>query len=112
MAYKMPFEPQHPTILHPWGCPCSLMIERTLCPKGVEQFGHSSQEKDLGYERYLVLLVQEQPILVVLVKKKGGVTKANLGRTRGCVVRTRDIVSYIHSWGTITRTMTPIFLVS
>jgi len=58
MAYKMPFEPQHPTILHPWGCPCSLMIKGTLHPKGVEQFGHSSQEKDFGYERYLVLLVQ------------------------------------------------------
>jgi hypothetical protein len=33
MAYKMPIEPQHPTILHPWGCPCSMAIEGDFVPK-------------------------------------------------------------------------------
>jgi hypothetical protein len=72
MAYKMSFEPQHPTIFHPWGCPCSLVIEGDFVPKGIEQLDHSSQEKDLGYKRYSVLLVWEQPVLVVPVEKRKG----------------------------------------
>jgi hypothetical protein len=27
MACTMSFEPQNPTIFHPWGCPCSILIE-------------------------------------------------------------------------------------
>jgi hypothetical protein len=26
IAYEMIIEPQHPTIMHPWGCPCSAVI--------------------------------------------------------------------------------------
>lgn len=48
MACKMPLEPQHSTILHPWGYPCLGVIEKDFVFKGVEQFGPSSQEKDLG----------------------------------------------------------------
>jgi hypothetical protein len=42
----MPFEPQHPIVLHPWGCPCLVVIKGGFVPKGVEQFGRSSQVKD------------------------------------------------------------------
>jgi hypothetical protein len=65
----MPFEQQHPIVLHSCGCPCSAVIERDFIPKGIEQFGRSSQEKDLGYKSYLVLLIWEQLVLVVLVEK-------------------------------------------
>jgi hypothetical protein len=33
MACKMPFEPQHPTILHPWGS-CLAVIKGGLCSQG------------------------------------------------------------------------------
>jgi hypothetical protein len=46
------------------------MIEGDFVPKGVEQFDHSSQEKDLEYNKYSVLLIREQPILLILVEKK------------------------------------------
>ncbi len=49
-----------------------MVIEGDFVPKGVEQFGHSSQDLDLEYNKYLVLLLQEQPILVVLVEKRKG----------------------------------------
>jgi hypothetical protein len=42
MAYKMPFEPQNPTIFHPWGCACSMVIEGDFVPNGTKQFDHSS----------------------------------------------------------------------
>jgi hypothetical protein len=45
----MSFEPQHPTMLYPWGCPCSTMIEGDFVPKGAKQFGHSSQDLDCEY---------------------------------------------------------------
>jgi hypothetical protein len=59
MAYKLPFEPYYLVVFHPWGCPCSMVIEGDFIPKGVEQFSHSSQEKDLGYKRYSMLLIWE-----------------------------------------------------
>jgi hypothetical protein len=43
-------------MLHPWGPPCSIVIEGDFVPKGVEQFGHSSQDPNLEYEKYSVLL--------------------------------------------------------
>jgi hypothetical protein len=36
MAYKMPIEPQHPTIFQQHGCPCLAVIERDFVLKGVE----------------------------------------------------------------------------
>jgi hypothetical protein len=68
----MPFEPQNRTVFHPWGCACSIVIEGDFVPTGIKQFGHSSQEKDLGYEMYSVLLIWEQMTLVVPIEKKGG----------------------------------------
>jgi len=41
------------------------MIKRDFVPKSTEQFNHSSQENDLGYEKYLVLLIWEQRILII-----------------------------------------------
>jgi hypothetical protein len=41
-------------------------------PKGVEQFGRSLQAKDLEYEKYSMLLIQEKTILVVSVEKRKG----------------------------------------
>ncbi len=72
MAYEMIIEPQDPTILYPWGCPCLVLIQGDFVPKGVEQFGCSSQAKDLEYEKYSMLLIQEEPILVVLIEKRKG----------------------------------------
>jgi hypothetical protein len=48
-----------------------MVIEGDFVPKGVEQFDHSSQDPDLEYNNS-VLLLQEQPILVVLVEKRKG----------------------------------------
>jgi hypothetical protein len=70
MACKMPFELGNPTILHPWGCPCLVVIEGHFVPKSVEQFGYSSQDLDLEYKKYLMLLIQKQLILVVQVEKR------------------------------------------
>jgi hypothetical protein len=36
MENKMPSEPQHPTVLQPWGYLCSIVIEGDFVPKGVE----------------------------------------------------------------------------
>jgi hypothetical protein len=72
MASKTPFEPQHPTMLHPWDCSSSTVIERDFIPKGLEQFGCSSQDPNLEYKKYLVLLFREQPVLVVPVEKREG----------------------------------------
>jgi hypothetical protein len=63
MANNMSFKPQHPIVLHPWGCFYSMVIERDFVPKGVEQFGHSSQDPDLEYTKYSVLLFREQRVL-------------------------------------------------
>ncbi len=52
MASKMPSKPQHPTILDPWGCPCSMVIEKDFVPKGAEQFDRSSQDPNLEYKKY------------------------------------------------------------
>ncbi len=68
----MPSEPQHPNVMHPWGCLCSTLIEGDFVPKGVEQIGHSSQDLNLEYKKYLVLLLWEQLILVVPIEKKKG----------------------------------------
>ncbi len=47
------------------------MIEGDFIHKGV---GHSSQDQDLEYKKYLMLLFQEQLALVVPIeKRKGGV---------------------------------------
>ncbi len=58
--------------MHPWGCPCSTVIHGDFVPKGVEQFGRSLQAKDLEYEKYSMLLIQEKTILVVSVEKRKG----------------------------------------
>lgn len=81
MTYTMPFEPQHPIVLHPRGHPCLAMIEGDFIPKGAKQFSRSSQEKDLGYKNYLVLLIWEQSVLVVLVENKMGEIGGGLGGT-------------------------------
>jgi hypothetical protein len=44
MACKMPFVPQQPIVLHPWGCPCLVVIKGDFVPKGAEQFVCSSQD--------------------------------------------------------------------
>ncbi len=36
MAYKMPFEPQHPIVFHLWGYPCSMVIEGEFVPKAIK----------------------------------------------------------------------------
>jgi hypothetical protein len=46
--------------------------EGGFVPKGVEQFGCSSQMKDLEYEKYSVFLIWEQLVLVVVVEKRKG----------------------------------------
>jgi hypothetical protein len=48
------------------------VIERDFVLKGLEQFGCSSQDPNLEYKKYLVLLFQEQPVLVVSVEKREG----------------------------------------
>jgi hypothetical protein len=53
------FEPHQLIVLHPRGCPCSTVIEGDFVSKGVEQFDHSSKEKDLEYDKYSMLLIQE-----------------------------------------------------
>ncbi len=72
MECKMPFEPGHPIILHPWGCPYLAVIEGHFVPKGVEQFGYSSKDLDIEYNKYSVLLIREQLISVVQVEKRKG----------------------------------------
>jgi hypothetical protein len=72
VSSKIPSKPQHPIVLHPWGCSCSIVIEGDFVHKGAEQFSHSPQGLDLEYKKYLVLLFWEQLILVVLVEKKKG----------------------------------------
>jgi hypothetical protein len=72
MASKMPSEPQHPTVLHPWGCPRSMVIKGDFVRKGVEQFGHPSQDPNLEYKTYSMLLFQKQSILVVPIEKRKG----------------------------------------
>jgi hypothetical protein len=49
------------------------VIEGDFVPKGVEQFGRSSQDLDLEYNKYSILLFWEQLVLVVLVEKRKGV---------------------------------------
>jgi hypothetical protein len=70
MASKMSSKPQHPTVLHSWDCLCSMMIKGNFVPKGVKQFNHSSQDPDLEYNKYSMLLFLEQPVLVVPIEKK------------------------------------------
>jgi hypothetical protein len=48
------------------------MIEGDFVPKGIEQFSCSSQDLDLEYKKYSMLLFREQLVLVVLVEKKKG----------------------------------------
>lgn len=72
VACKMPSKPHYPTSLHPRDCPCFVVIESDFVPKGIEQFGHSSQDLDLEYKKYLVLLIQEQLVLVVSIEKRKG----------------------------------------
>ncbi len=38
--------------------PCSAVIEGDFVFKGLEQSNHSSQEKDLEYDKYYVLLIR------------------------------------------------------
>jgi hypothetical protein len=54
----MPSKPHYPTILHLWDCPCFAMIESDFVLKNIEQFGHSSQDPNFEYKKYLVLLIQ------------------------------------------------------
>ncbi len=68
----MPFKPQHPIVLHPWGCPCSTMIKEEFVPSGIEQFDHSSQDPNLEYKKYSILLFKEQLVLVVAIEKRKG----------------------------------------
>jgi hypothetical protein len=72
MACKMSSKPQHPIFLHPWGCSCLAMIKGDFVPKGVEQFGRSSQDIDFEYKKYSVLLIGKRPIFMVLVEKRKG----------------------------------------
>jgi hypothetical protein len=72
VACKMPSEPHYPTSLHPRDYPCFAVIESDFVLKGIEQFGHSSQDLDLEYKKYLVLLIQEQLVLVILIEKRKG----------------------------------------
>jgi hypothetical protein len=46
----------------------------------LNKFDHSSQEKDLGYEMYSVLLIREQMALMVPIEKKRGNEKGRFGR--------------------------------
>jgi hypothetical protein len=41
------------------------MIKGDFVSKDIEQFSHSSQENNLGYKKYLVLLIWEQLVLVI-----------------------------------------------
>ncbi len=59
MASKMPSKPQHPIVLHPWGCPCLTVIKGEFVPKGFEQFDHSLQDPNLEYKKYSMLLFRE-----------------------------------------------------
>jgi len=72
MMNYLPFEPQQPTVLHPWGCPRSMVIKGDFVRKGVKQFGHSSQDPNLEYKTYSMLLFQEQSVLVVPIEKRKG----------------------------------------
>ncbi len=47
-----------------------MMIKGNFVPKGVKQFNHSSQDPDLEYNKYSMLLFLEQPVLVVPIEKK------------------------------------------
>jgi hypothetical protein len=49
-----------------------MVIEGDFVPKGVQQFGHSSQDPNLEYKKYFVLLLWEQSISVILVEKRKG----------------------------------------
>jgi hypothetical protein len=44
------------------------VIERDFVPKGIEQFGCSSQDLDLEYKKYSVLLIWE---VVPIENRKG-----------------------------------------
>ncbi len=69
MASKMTCEPQHLIVLHPWACPCSMVIEGDFVCKGVN---HSLEDPDLEYKKYSMLLFQEQSILMVPIEKTKG----------------------------------------
>jgi hypothetical protein len=49
-----------------------MVIKRDFVLKGIEQFGRSSQDLNLEYKKYLVLLFWKQMVLVVPVEKKMG----------------------------------------
>jgi hypothetical protein len=49
-----------------------MMIEGDFVPKGIKQFGRSSQDLDFEYKKYSVLLIWEQPVLVVPIEKRKG----------------------------------------
>ncbi len=49
-----------------------MKIKGNFVPKGAKQFSHSSQDLDLEYNTYSVLLFQEQPVLVGPIEKKKG----------------------------------------
>jgi hypothetical protein len=49
-----------------------MVIEEDFVPKGVEEFNCSSQDLDLEYKKYSMLLFQEQLVLVVLVEERKG----------------------------------------
>jgi hypothetical protein len=48
------------------------MIKKDFVPKGVEQLDCSSQDIDLEYKKYSILLIGKQLILVVLILKRKG----------------------------------------
>ncbi len=81
----MPLERQNRIALHPSGCACSIVIEGDFVPNGTKQFDHSSQEKDLGYKMYSMLLIWEQTTLVVPIEKKKRSEEGRFGRNpRSC----------------------------
>ncbi len=49
-----------------------MVIEGDFVPKGTKQFDCSSQDFNLEYKKYPILLIWEQPILVVPIEKKNG----------------------------------------
>ncbi len=68
----MPFEPQHPTMLHLWGCLCSMVIEGDFVPKGIEQFSCSSQDPNLD-----AIVLRTIGIGGIGWKEEGGVTRVD-----------------------------------
>jgi hypothetical protein len=49
-----------------------MVIEGDFVPKDAKQFDRSSQDPNLKYKKYSILLIREQLVLVVQVEKTKG----------------------------------------